>query len=1147
VPPCGIGVKCDALIPYRETGPWTASCDRFAAQTQLPPKRGESVSLDAGDPDMFGQDSADWCLPTEPAKPKLRFLIVTLPDPITTHLALYFDRTIEAVEAASQRDGFYLDRYWLPWSLAGATPLGGDTSQDSRVNRILDSFRLKQPGVMIFTGPADDAVPHSSTSARNPQTVMYVFLVSESPTSGINVSQFKNAVTYAKVLSNPTIPQMPVVGPFFSGSARSTIDLISHLPIASERLNFVSGTMTGKDEADTLRSGQILFHQTLHDDAVARDFFFCFLKDRHLTVDGSNVAILQEDETQYGSSLTEDAGQQTPISCRSDANKSIGFPGVRYIAFPRELWRLRNASPDTFGAAPAAPGQPTPNPSQELSWNWKDTSKGEDRVPSFSGQQEPLSQQAVMLSISDTIRKENINYVGIAATDIFDILFLSKLLKISAPNTRLFVLDADLLMVRTSSEGKELNGTLAVTTYPLFAGNSNWTGPGARSQNFRSLSVDTFPSRLAQGVYTAVLLQLDQVNPVAERKDADPLSNPERNESPELWLTMVGRTEFWPVALKAHLYRETASTPRLPVSLAGAAQEPLTFDPPDGTTLFLQSVLFAWGLIHMLAIWLARRNKWIEWLGQLQVSSTSGQGKHAQYHAYYLSCATLALSAMLLLIAVSFLRLLWDGGIESRYAPLFYLAYLGIGLVGAALVAGVRWIAPRKVSKAVGPAAYWIPWIVYCATVIIWTFLNVAGDGDGVFFAQRAFFLSNGLSPLLPVELLLLMYYVWAWFFIRKVRLSESKRVLLPDLELLGPGGKGMNRYHEELQSATDDLVFNREMAPWIIGGFCVVFTCLHPWAALRSVEGRAYDSLIFGLVLFICFLIVLSWARYLYIWNRLRRILRGLERTRLRKAFDRLPKTYSWSPLWYEDAERRAYTISARSVECFQAVSNCQGFSAGSAGQLASMDAAFQRVVETNADVTRRTERSGAVRALQEIFIQAAESLLKERLRDGWVRNGGSDSLAAMAEPLPAEDSPNTDLKCKLLAEEFVALRFVGLIHFESAQLKNLVVLLSAGFILALAAIGSYPFLAGRQCVWSLAGVFVVFGVGIILTFAQMDRDAMLSRLGGTDPGKLDGKFYVRVAAYGALPLLALMASQFPSIGQFLLSWLAPALSALD
>jgi hypothetical protein len=146
----------------------------------------------------------------------------------------------------------------------------------------------------------------------------------------------------------------------------------------------------------------------------------------------------------------------------------------------------------------------------------------------------------------------------------------------------------------------------------------------------------------------------------------------------------------------------------------------------------------------------------------------------------------------------------------------------------------------------------------------------------------------------------------------------------------------------------------------------------------------------------------------------------------------------------------------------------------------------------------------------------------------------------------MPRELPGPADVDCRSVAEEFVALRYISLINFESAQLKNLVVLLSVGFVLALAALAAYPFLAGRAGVWTLAGVFVVLGAAIVMSFAQMDRDAILSKLANGTPGKLDWSFYIRVASYGALPLLALLASQFPSVGRSLFSWLEPALSAL-
>ena len=67
------------------------------------------------------------------------------------------------------------------------------------------------------------------------------------------------------------------------------------------------------------------------------------------------------------------------------------------------------------------------------------------------------------------------------------------------------------------------------------------------------------------------------------------------------------------------------------------------------------------------------------------------------------------------------------------------------------------------------------------------------------------------------------------------------------------------------------------------------------------------------------------------------------------------------------------------------------------------------------------------------------------------------------------------------------------------------------------------------------------------IASFAQMARDAVLSRLSGTDPGKLDWNFFLRALSYGAVPLFALLASQFPSLGRSLFSWIQPALNAIQ
>ena len=1142
---CGIGAACDALIPYRETGPWAASCAWFGTHDSTPRSRAELVILNASAPQPLGQKVTDWCFPAE-AKPALDFLVVTLPDPVSTHLALYFDRTVDALEAAAQQHGLFLDQYFLPWPVPGGQTPPGDTAQDVRVTAILNAYRSAQPGLMILS--AHEA--RGGTGTTGEARVVYAFLVSESPTSGINKAQFDNAVQYARVLSRDEPPTVHVVGPFFSGSAASAIALSNNLKSKGVTLDFVSGTLTNLAQAQALRDS-VHFKQTLHDDQRAEGFLLDFLKDHGLTRNGGNVAILQEDETRYGGRPT--AGEK-PAEPR--------LPKVRYIKFPRELSRLRNAAADHVGTDSSAQSQYAPGSTDPISWNWKDASKDEDALPAYSGSQDALSQQSVLLAIADVIRQENIKYVGISATDIFDILFLSKFLKASAPNTRIFVLDADLLMVKASDEGRELEGTLAVTTYPLISRNADWTEP-----SHRQASPDVFPSRMSQGIYNAVLFQLDPQSHTGVREYTDPVSDLEgssANDRPPLWLTIVGRTGLWPISRSRNdpPDRQQAPSPVAANDAVGKVRGGLTFDSPDGFTLFVEASLLIWAMIHLFGL-MRQKKAQFSWFRQFLIRDPKPgevgepdvpevpRPQYAQHQTYYLLCATLTLGTMLELIAIPPICLASNGHIafvKSELIPyLFPIFYLLMGLTGLALTAYAIWIARRPILTGM-PLTYVLPsWFLYAATILAWAYLNWRRDGEGLFFAERSFSLSNRVSPLLPVELLLLMYYMWAWAFIRKVRLSESKQVQIPMLTLLGPSGHGLEEYWRDLLAATDDIVFNPKIGKVIFGAFIgVSLIVLRPWETLRSVEGKSYDALVVSLVLFICLLIVMVWGRYLFMWNRLRRILRGLERGPLRRAFSRFPDTYAWTPLWYEDAERRAYAISARSLECIQALVARGGSAAVNGALCATMSQAFERVVSFDTDHGDADDRSAAIRRLQTIFHGAACDILKHDLADHWARSGGSDTLDKIEEHNAEKCVLTRADQRRLLAEEFVALRFVGLIHYQSSQLKNLVALLGVGFVLAVAAVGSYPFLAGRLCVWSLAAAFVVFGAAVVISFAQMDRDAILSRLNGTVAGKLDLSFYLRALSYGGLPLLTLLASEFPSFGHSLMAWVEPTLTAL-
>jgi cytosine/uracil/thiamine/allantoin permease len=78
------------------------------------------------------------------------------------------------------------------------------------------------------------------------------------------------------------------------------------------------------------------------------------------------------------------------------------------------------------------------------------------------------------------------------------------------------------------------------------------------------------------------------------------------------------------------------------------------------------------------------------------------------------------------------------------------------------------------------------------------------------------------------------------------------------------------------------------------------------------------------------------------------------------------------------------------------------------------------------------------------------------------------------------------------------------------------------ASFVLAIVAWNSYPFEPRQLINWLFTLLLVVFCVVMIWVFAQMHRDPILSRITDKKPNELGWDFYLRVASFGAVPVLA-------------------------
>ena len=151
--------------------------------------------------------------------------------------------------------------------------------------------------------------------------------------------------------------------------------------------------------------------------------------------------------------------------------------------------------------------------------------------------------------------------MGIVATDPLDALFLTRALHSLAPNIRIVLFSADLLFARASHTWG-LSGVLAVTSYPLISRNQYYEGVvyPRRTQ---------FANDAAEGEYNACRRMLlrapensntqpcsaaNQTPKGARTKQdylldyAPPFAVPNHIHKPSVWLTILGRNEWWPVA-----------------------------------------------------------------------------------------------------------------------------------------------------------------------------------------------------------------------------------------------------------------------------------------------------------------------------------------------------------------------------------------------------------------------------------------------------------------------------------------------------------------------------------------------------------------------------------------------------------------------
>jgi len=619
----------------------------------------------------------------------------------------------------------------------------------------------------------------------------------------------------------------------------------------------------------------------------------------------------------------------------------------------------------------------------------------------------------------------------------------------------------------------------------------------------------------------------------------------------------------------------------------------------------LCAVLIVICLIH--AIVLRSASYWSSLTRDLDISKND----QPRRRTVYVHIGTSMLVSMAIVLTVPWFTFGWK---ERWHSQAFLFACLTI--VSAVTAAKVTlsktatYRSPQKNAAAEDQARLY-PWfnriaaaaVAVVLIALLWTCLyDPAPWGNsyvGRFFSYRCLHPASGVSPLVPLLLLLFAWYLWAMFQTARLRFSSMNRPRLPGpVKSTSPyplyvADQSLSGCEPPLSCClfenVDCLLITRELTRRFTGWtsrklnwfltivyFIVFFACalsFHIQSLERFLHAggflTAYEWLIAIFFYPLVMIALAGWLRVLFIWSALKDgLLEQLERTPFRLAFSRLSEV-DWVTMLGQSGLNIRWRDMARSTESLrQLINNKEIRRAAGSGWKSLNDACDDLTnqiknlllcIDGKAPDSEPKECIGDVydlpnddsrrelcfiHAVELRFAVFCERLLEHVLIPYWKdkRIGFVNELDAEHGPRHVTDAPQDPLHIRL-AEEFLAIRYVALIRTVLVNIRHLMLFVSTAFVLAIVAWNSYPFQPHQVVDWCFTVLMLCLTVGFIMVFAQMHRDPILSRITDTTPNELGADFYIRLITFGAVPVLTWLAYQFPEIGSSVFRLLQPSL----
>jgi hypothetical protein len=1173
----------------------------------------------------------------------IEVMIAIEPDPIHTHLALTFDRDIDAIEDALQESGWQYQSNWLPWSPM-RSPAGGDHFLDQEQQRLFLEGREQYPGVLLFRpdpprssapvvvenvvdevkdtkGKAATSSMVNPTSGRgrkkmamaNPVLMpvkvrtachpLAIFVVGNSPTAGINRTQFDEALAQIKALA-PDQARLRILGPSFSGAGSSLRKLLPEIPSqlpAVKQIDVASGTIS-----DGTCSHMLPVVQTAKvgtpadqakedvpcaspDSAVPKVTFVSFGADgawlTHQTEDFLNrrggfayeeMAELSEDESGYGWMAND-----RPTYARGND------PVVNKLYFPRNISHLRSAyqKSNIFGFGASAQG----SGNISLNLDFDEANEDDDAVPNFAQQQMPVSQDGTMHQIADLIDQRHIKVVLLSATDVLDEIFVAEILARQSPDVLVVIPNTDDLFLRSGNDSV-FHNMYFVSPWPLIPDSQLWSRSIENTSVFRS-----FPSDGTEGLHAAMrYLFRDPLVP-DNYVDLTDYSSPLRSTNrPPLRLSAIGHGAFWPIALLdtpeedkediAKNHRSAFNLPPIfqPEKLVGSIALLSTTSPPsfnasesDAKLKKMESRVGEMPPLsqRLLLVLLCL-------LSLTHVSSCLGlyplESVSLRYRITHTLVRTRKLVLLLgitlvgmemLTLSLSPGCLLWERGFYFSTIT-FTISALSLSLAAAHLLAQLFTPTdkepypdiPRPILTHVCLTVFFFA-CFFVLWNIVWPFLTFSDrpqSGLAEFFAYRASHPLSGVSPVFPLLLSFAGIVLLLLCQLGRLAFTSCTAPRLPSTD----GGVPNCPTEKQLSPLYDLLCYPSTGKTWkarlpIIAavGVAAAIVMSADRSAPNLFDGVPLHHLLDATMLVLVIAILWDLVMAAVLWQKLKALcLDRLEASSLRRGFSMI-SGLTWQSLWLPQNSHSLYRSIIRMLEQASRLTLDKEASTAQNDGDAADNISLKQAVEAMWTALKSPDTQAIVEAFARVQQKVAfvAGLLLVQLKEGWRdeedRITAPDIMEAEEKSSPADFpvKPTKPLEpLQQLREEWVALVYIHYVRMVLIQIRSRLIAAAGLYLLLVWAGTSYPYLNRHILLIALSALLGILAFMVIYTYGSINRNAILSRATNHTPGHLDLDFYLKTASLVGIPLLGFIASQFPEVSSFLFSWVEPGVAAV-